>query len=368
MAPTEILAEQHHQTLSEIFSQAPIKIQIFTRTHKPGKLKSDLGDIIVGTHALLYDQSQLSKVGLVIIDEQHRFGVKQRAKLVKKAMEENFLNRNPSRQGTAPIALPHILSLTATPIPRSVALTLYGDQDLSILDEMPPGRKPVKTWVVPSFKRQAALAWIKEQILTHNHQAFIICPLIKESEAETLQSVKAATVEFQKLQKETFPELKLGLIHGRQKSAQKTDVLNKFRQRKIDILVSTPVVEVGLDIPGANIMVIEAAERFGLASLHQLRGRIGRRGQQAYCLLFTSKKSLEHKRRLKALERYESGLKLAEIDLKIRGPGELFGTKQHGFWDLKLASLENLELIEKTRKAVIEYRQIKCKAQNHNPK
>ena len=235
--------------------------------------------------------------------------------------------------------------MTATPIPRSLALTAYGDLDLSVLDEMPPGRKEVTTWVVPNRKREAAYNWIRKQ----KTQAFVICPLIEESEAETMQSVKAATVEFERLSKEIFPDLKLALLHGRIKSKEKNKILEDFKNGKYDILVSTQVVEVGIDVPTATLMIIEGAERFGLASLHQLRGRVGRSDQQSYCLLFTSSRSRQARKRLKALEELNDGFKLAEVDLKLRGPGEIYGTRQHGLFNLKIASLSDVKLIETTR-------------------
>lgn len=306
MAPTEILANQHYET----FKIMGIKAGLAT-----GNSKLDLNsDIVIGTHALL--NVEFKKLGLVVIDEQHRFGVEQRSLLTAKGVN------------------PHVLTMTATPIPRTVALTLYGDLDISILDEMPQGRLPVKTWVVPELKRADAYNWIK------SHQTFVICPLIDTS--ETLQTVKSAKAEFTHLQKDIFPNLKLGLIHGRLKSAEKDKVLAQFKNQQINILVATPVVEVGIDIPTATVMVIEGADRFGLAQLHQLRGRVGRGEVQSYCLLFG-----DHPR-LKYLEKVADGLKLAEIDLKFRGPGQRFGTEQHGKWDLKIADFSNLELVEKS--------------------
>lgn len=324
MAPTEILANQHYQTIGKLLK--PLKITIGIAT---GSRKDYAGyDIVVGTHALLSDKLSFFKLGLVVIDEQHRFGVSQRAKLVEKGIN------------------PHILTMTATPIPRTVALTLYGDLDLSIIDEMPKNRLPVKTWVIPQTKRDAAYNWIKKQ----QTQAFIICPLIEE--AETLQTVKSAKKEYDHLSKIVFPDLKLGLIHGRLKAKDKDGVLENFRRQKLDILVATPVVEVGIDIPGATIMVIEAADRFGLAQLHQLRGRVGRNDRQSYCLLFTQNESKTAVRRLKYLETLNDGLKLAEVDLKFRGPGQRFGTAQHGRWGLKIADFSDLDLIEKSAELV----------------
>jgi ATP-dependent DNA helicase RecG len=243
--------------------------------------------------------------------------------------------------------------MTATPIPRTIALTFYGNLDLSYLDELPPGRQKIKTWVVPKQKREPAYDWIRKKI-NEGDQAFIICPLIEESESETLSSVKAAKSEFIRLQKKVFPKFKLGLLHGRMKGKEKEAVLTKFRQNKLDILVATPVVEVGIDIPNATIMLIEEANRFGLAQLHQLRGRVGRGEKQSYCLLFASKLPPKALKRLKALEKDLDGAQLAEIDLKMRGPGEIYGTKQHGFPQLKIASFSDTGLIKKTRQAVLE--------------
>jgi len=330
MAPTEILANQHYQTLKQLLTPLGVKITLLTGAKKKAEVDFDL---IVGTHTLIYQRARFKNLGLVIIDEQHRFGVEQRGELIKK--------------GRAP----HILTMTATPIPRTIALTLYGDLDLSVIDEMPQGRKEIKTWVVPPQKRGAAYQWIHQQVKDKENQAFIICPLIEESEHETLQSVKAATSEFKRLQKEIFPDLRLGLLHGRLKSKEKSQVLEKFRKGRLDLLVSTPVVEVGIDIPTATIMMIEAAERFGLAQLHQLRGRVGRGSQQSYCLLFTELRGERIIKRLRALERTNIGMKLAEMDLDLRGPGEIYGTKQHGFAELKIASFSDLPLIEKTREA-----------------
>lgn len=324
MAPTEILAFQHFDTLSGLLNPFGIKVGIYTGSKK----KADGMDVFVGTHALLSDKLLKEEVGLVIIDEQQRFGVQQRSLLRSKAK------------------VPHFLTMTATPIPRTVALTLYGDLDLSIIDQMPVGRKPVKTYLVPSNKRADAYKFIEKKV-KEGDSVYIITPLIEQS--ETFATVKAAIVEFEKLKLKVFPKLKLGLLHGRLKSKEKEQVINDFKNRKIDILVSTSVVEVGMDIQSATVMVIEGAERFGLAQLHQLRGRVGRGEKESFCLLFSEDK--ESTSRLKNLERLYDGLKLAELDLKIRGSGEIFGTRQAGRFELKIASLSDLALIEKTRAA-----------------
>lgn len=351
MAPTEILAEQHYQSISKLFQRSKInpsagrqndrskfkipKIQLITGSVKatPYTLQTTTSDILIGTHALLSKKRKFKKVGLVVIDEQHRFGVEQRALLKKKSLN------------------PHILTMTATPIPRTVALTLYGVLDLSYITEMPKGRQIVKTFLVPKEKRNNGYEWIKSQIANYKSQVFIVCPLINESESETMKSVKAVTVEFASLEK-IFSRFRLGLLHGRLKSKDKNQIMEDFKNKKIDILVSTPVVEVGIDIPGATIMLIEGAERFGLAALHQLRGRVGRSDIQSYCLLYTEKEDLVILKRLNFFSKTSNGNQLAEYDLKNRGAGNIFGTEQHGFVNLKIASLTDLEMIDKTKKAV----------------
>ena len=328
MAPTQILANQHYQTLKSLFDKFNIRTSLITSDVK--KIELGRTDVFVGTHSLIHSKVKLDKVAFVVIDEQHRFGVEQRTHLAK-------------RSGT-----PHVLTMTATPIPRTVALTTYGDLNLSVLTEMPVGRLKVTTWVVPEKKREGAYDWIEKQVTQNKSQAFIVCPLIEDSESETLADVKSVTSEFEKL-KSVFLRLRLGLLHGRMKSQEKDKTLRDFRNHKIDILVSTPVVEVGIDIPNATIMVIEAAERFGLAQLHQLRGRVGRGDKRSYCLLFSNFHSGTAYTRLKAMEKNHSGFELAELDLKIRGPGEIFGTAQSGFDELKIASWNNYELIKETK-------------------
>jgi len=374
LAPTEVLADQHYNTLTNLLKPLGMNIALFTSSNKPSnksqnsnlktqnqnlKLKTNhplinnnlqpttynlqpiTYDLFIGTHALFFEKAQFENLGIIVVDEQHRFGVEQRVKLLEKAPKGKT---------------PHVLNMSATPIPRSIALTIYGNYDLSLIDEMPVGRKPVKTWVVPPEKRTAAYKWIEEQITESQGkiQALVVCPLIEESDIGTMAEVKAATSEFEKLRK-FFTHLNLGLIHGRLKSKEKTEVMEKVKSGEIDILVATPVVEVGLDLPNAAIIIIEAADRFGLASLHQLRGRVGRRGQQAYCLLFSESKSLDVLKRLKAMETIHDGLKLAELDLQMRGPGEFSGSEQHGFIDLKIAKLTDLELIKETKEAAEQY-------------
>lgn len=319
MTPTQILAQQHFETLEKLFKNYKVRISLLTSGTKVQSLGRT--DIFVGTHALIHKKVLFDKVSLVVIDEQHRFGVEQRAHLVQKS-------------GT-----PHVLTMTATPIPRTVALTTYGDLDLSTLTEMPKGRQKITTWLVPQQKRERANEWIEKQ----RTQVFWVCPLIEESSKETMKDIKAVTTEFNNLIS-IFKNFNLGLLHGRMKSKEKQDVLESFRTGKLDILVTTPVVEVGIDIPNATIMVIEGAERFGLAQLHQLRGRVGRSKQKSYCLLFG-----KPSRRLTAMTKMHSGFELAELDLKLRGPGEVFGTAQSGFPQLKAASWSNYDLIKKTK-------------------
>lgn len=347
MAPTEILANQHFKTLQALFSPYHLPVELVTSAQKiNSKTNSQRPTprILVGTHALLYQNFQKESIGLVVVDEQHRFGVGQRSLLFEKGKS------------------PHFLTMTATPIPRTVALTLFGDLDLSVLDELPKGRLKVKTWVVPSQKRNDAYEWIRKRIKGTQEQAFIVCPLIEES--ETLVSVKNVTQEFEHLSKEIFPDLRLGLLHGRLKSEVKNKVLENFKEGKMDLLVATPVVEVGIDIPQATIMMIEGADRFGLAQLHQLRGRVGRNNLESYCLLFTENSNPLAVKRLKSLETNLIGMELAEIDLKTRGPGEIYGTRQHGFMDLKIASFGNLKLIEETRLAA---KSVVAKLENFPP-
>lgn len=326
MAPTEILATQHRETIERLLGPFGLRIAFCTASRKE---HLDAFDVLIGTHALLYERVRSQPYGLVVIDEQHRFGVEQRAKLIQKGVA------------------PHTLTMTATPIPRTVALTLYGDLDLSLLDEMPPGRVRIKTWIIPPVKRQAAYRWIRERI-REREQAFIVCPLIEESQHESLAQVRAATEEFNRLRQEVFPDLSLGLLHGRLSPKAKQESIERFRRRRDHILVTTPVVEVGIDVPGATMMMIEGAERFGLAQLHQLRGRVGRSTRPSYCLLFMSTPR-SGVVRLKSLETAMSGSELAELDLRQRGPGEIFGIRQHGFHELKFTSFTDTTLIERTR-------------------
>jgi len=360
MAPTEILADQHFQTLKVLLEPYGIKIALHTShkrtTTEPSRDNTGIqkpkeeaeSDLWVGTHALFYKKGRFERVGLVVIDEQHRFGVEQRAQLFQKA-----------KSGITP----HLLTLTATPIPRTLALTVHGDLDLSILDEMPPGRKRVKTFVVPSQKRTAGYQWIRQQAKAGN-QAFVICPLIEKSEAESMRQVKAATREFETLA-EAMPDVKVDLLHGKLSAKEKSRVMDSFKRGETQVLVSTPVVEVGIDVPNATVMVIEAAERFGLASLHQLRGRVGRGEKTSYCFLFTQEESPDVFQRLKSLEKIANGFELAELDLKRRGPGEIYGIKQHGLTELKVADLTDAEMLKIARDAAQDLLRIDPQLSSH---
>jgi ATP-dependent DNA helicase RecG len=333
LAPTQILAEQHNATITRILEPFGLRVGIIT-SNKKSDLKGEKFDIVVGTHALLRSGIEFDKLGFVAIDEQQRFGVEQRAILRGKGTN------------------PHFLTMTATPIPRTIFLTIYGDLDVSYLNEMPKGRQIVKTWLVPEAKRKGAFDWIRENMNKkdengNKNQVFYICPFIEESENNA--TVKAAAVEFEYLKKEIFPEFNLGLLHGKMKPKEKDVILQDFRDQKIDLLVATPVVEVGIDIPNATIIVIEAAERFGLSQLHQLRGRVGRSSKQSYCLLFTESKSRHTLERLQSMEKIHIGAELAELDLRLRGPGDMHGTMQHGSKLLKIAHFSDFELIERAK-------------------
>ncbi len=338
MAPTEILAEQHYKTIYKLFKAYNFNIKFLSGSTKQSEknqtysdLKNGLIDLVIGTHALIQDNLEFKKLGLAVIDEQHRFGVEQRSTLKK--------------QGS-----PHLLALSATPIPRTLALTVYGDQDLSIIDEMPAGRLPIVTRVVPEKKRKDAYRWIEDRIKT-GRQAFVICPLVDESDTLELKSV---LTEYEYLKNDVFPNLKVAYIHGKLKSKEKDEIMQDFKECKYDLLVSTSVIEVGIDIPNATVMIIEGSERFGLSQLHQFRGRVGRGEHQSYCFLFMQNHSQTAMQRLKAMVDHISGFKLSEIDMELRGPGEIYGVKQSGIPDLKMASLSDSITIEKARKSASE--------------
>ncbi len=342
MAPTEILSNQHYKTLSENFRKFNLNIALFTRSQKKynnsestqaeiiEKMANGEIDVVIGTHALIQKNIKFNKLGFVIIDEQHRFGVDQRKLL--KLKNDNSIT-------------PHLLSMTATPIPRTLALTFYGDLDISLITELPKNRKKIITSIIPPEKRQPAYDFIAKEI-GKGKQVFVICPLINESDK---LGVKAVTEEYKKLSKNIFPQFNIGYLHGKMKKNEKEKTMDDFSQNKINLLVSTSVVEVGIDIPNATIMMIEGAERFGLAQLHQFRGRVGRSDAQSYCLIFTDSDNEKTKERLKALTTAHNGFELAEMDLKFRGAGELYGIRQSGFPDFKIAKLSDIELIELTK-------------------
>ncbi len=353
MAPTEILAEQHFSTIcglledeSGALSGSDVVQRVGSRVGREMRVGLLIGDIrqgakrevhreiadgaidiVVGTQALIQKEVEFRDLGLIVVDEQHRFGVMQRAALRQKG------------------ASPHLLVMTATPIPRTLALTLYGDLDVSVLDEMPPGRIPIETkWVKP-YQRELAYDFVRQQV-QKGRQAFVICPLVEESEA--LQT-RAATKEYERLSEEMFPDLRLGLLHGRLNSVEKDEVMDAFRRGELDILVSTAVVEVGIDVPNATVMMIEGAERFGLSQLHQFRGRVGRGREKSYCLLLADHPSEEAQERLRLMTEIRDGFVLAEEDLRLRGPGEFFGTRQSGLPDLRMARLTDTKLLAMAR-------------------
>ncbi len=358
MAPTEILAEQHFRSIGSMFGadvsasddgktppivEGAVELPDRSRNIRIARLTGSMTasekrrvykalssgevDIVIGTHALIQKDVDFARLGLVVVDEQHRFGVEQRAMLRGKGES------------------PHMLVMSATPIPRTLALTLYGDLDLSVIDEMPPGRKPIRTkWLYPR-ERERAYSFLRKQV-EQGHQAFIIYPLVEESKSLDL---KAATTEYQRLQQEVFPDLKLGLVHGKMRGKDKDAVMRAFQAGEIDVLVATAVVEVGVDVPNATVMIIEGADRFGLAQLHQFRGRVGRGGDEAYCILISSSETDQGLKRLQIMEQTQNGFVLAEKDLEMRGPGEFFGTRQSGLPDLRMARLSDRRLLEVAR-------------------
>ncbi len=351
MAPTEVLAEQHFRTITSLLARAgmaageapsplspvALSVRLLTggtgRTERAKTLAGVAGgqiQLLVGTHAAIQDEVSFARLGLAVIDEQHRFGVAQRLALRQKA------------QGSCP----HVLAMTATPIPRTLALTVYGDLDVSIIGELPPGRQRVRTKCLLPAQREKAYDFMRGQV-QRGRQAFIICPLIEES--ENIEA-RAAQEEYRRLSRDVFPDLRLGLLHGRMKSQEKEKVMAKFRAGELDILVSTAVVEVGIDVPNATVMLVEGAERFGLAQLHQFRGRVGRGEHPSYCLLLEGNPSEEGQERLKVIEKTHDGFALAQADLDMRGPGEFLGTRQSGLPGLRIGRLSDLALVETARR------------------
>jgi len=320
MVPTEILAKQHYNSLTRLFGEVDLLIGSLTKKEKEcvySRIESGDAKIVVGTHALLSEELKFKKLDLIITDEQHRFGVSQR-----KTLEE---------KGNTP----HLLVMTATPIPRTLSLILYGDLDISIIDEMPPNRQVVKTYAVDENYRERINAFIKKTVLDGN-QVYIVCPLVEDSNDETLISADSLA---SKLSNEVFPELRISLLHGRMKTKEKNEVMSKFSSGEIDILVSTTVVEVGVDVPNAVLMIIENGERFGLSQLHQLRGRVGRGDKQSFCVIFMQKNGDIARQRMEIMSKTNNGFEIAEKDLEIRGPGEFFGTRQHGIPEFRIANL-----------------------------
>ncbi|HCQ5483693.1 ATP-dependent DNA helicase RecG [Clostridioides difficile] len=325
MAPTEILAGQHYISLTESLKDFGINVGLLigslTKKQKDTvleQIKNNEIDILIGTHALIEDKVEFNNIGLVITDEQHRFGVMQRSKLSLKG------------------ANPDILVMTATPIPRTLALILYGDLDISIIDELPPGRQPIETIAIEKSKRDRAYNNLVRREVESGRQVYIVCPLVEESEAI---EAKSAVELVEELRAEYFHDLRLGLLHGKMKSSEKDEVMRLFKNKEIDILVSTTVIEVGVNVPNATLMIIENAERFGLAQLHQLRGRVGRGSHKSYCVLIYDSKTDICRQRMAIMEETNDGFKISEKDLEIRGPGEFFGTRQHGLPELKVANL-----------------------------
>ena len=340
MAPTEILASQHAETLDKLLAPFGVRVGLLVGSLK-GKARQTLYeqiangevDVVVGTHAVIQDKVSFKKLGFVVIDEQHRFGVDQRQKLLAKSGADGLM--------------PHLLAMTATPIPRSLALTVYGELDLSILNERPKGRMPIKTEIVTPVGVPKMYERVDAEI-ANGRQAYVVCSLIDDNPENDTKSV---TAEHQRLKQTIFGHRQIGLLHGKMKPAEKETIMQDFKARKYDILVSTTVVEVGVDVPNATTMIIENADRFGLSQLHQLRGRVGRGSHQSYCYLVMSS-SNKPSERIREIEKSDDGFYLAEVDMKLRGPGEIYGRMQHGALNLQIATLADTALIARAQNAV----------------
>ena len=339
MAPTEILAEQHYRSLAPLLEPLGIPCALLTASTRARerralneRLRSGELSLVIGTHALLSPDVQYQNLGLVVTDEQHRFGVDQRAALSAKGDD------------------PHLLVMSATPIPRTLALMIYGDLDVSILNELPPGRQKIDTFAVPSSYHERIYAFLRK-LVAEGRQAYIVCPMVAEND-ELPDERKAVTAYAEMLQKEVFPDLRIAPIHGKMKPKKKDAVMRAFAAHEIDVLVSTTVIEVGVDVPNAALMLIENAECFGLSQLHQLRGRVGRGRHKSYCVLVSDNKGEENKQRLKVMSSTSDGFAIAEEDLKLRGPGDFFGSRQHGLPSLRVADLScDLSLLHETQSA-----------------
>ena len=347
MAPTEVLAEQHYRSLSALLDRAGVRVGLLTgsltaaeKRNIRKKMENGEVDLVIGTHALISEGVKFNNLSLIIADEQHRFGVAQRAALAGKSGEDTS---------------PHVLVMSATPIPRTLALIVYGDLDVSVIDQLPPGRTPVETYVIREDKRARMYGFVRKQV-EQGRQVYLICPAVEEN-PELLPGapdLKAVKTYAEKLSREVFPDLKVGILHGKMKPKEKEAVMVDFAEGTIQILVATTVVEVGVDVPNASLIVIEGADRFGLSQLHQLRGRVGRGKHQSYCVLVTDTRNPDSLQRLRVLASTTDGFKIAEEDLKLRGPGDFFGSRQHGMPAMRLADLTgDMRLLQESQQAAL---------------